>query len=360
MTETPSCSLTPEDLAERVERWRSLDRARRSAQATPTGAVVHYRLDSAVVESLLELIEAEAACCPSLSFDATVGLRIEAPEALRASVVSTFVGEPARSESPLEETGIGVDRAAVVEAVRNHYGAAARSVGSSCCQVPHLGAIGGGVYESNERAVLPESVLASSLGCANPVAVAELLEGETVLDLGSGGGVDVLLSTRKVGPEGKAYGLDITEEMLELARRNQADAGIANAEFLLGHIEAVPVPDASVDVVISNCVLGLSPAKEAVLAEAHRVLRPGGRLAVADVVADAEASPETQADVAAWVSCLAGCLTAEQYREALEKAGFVEISIEESHRVGDGFGSVIVHALKPTGTSSTDRLMTTG
>ena len=254
MTETPSCSLTPEDLAERVERWRSLDRARRSAQATPTGAVVHYRLDSAVVESLLELIEAEADCCPSLSFDATVGLRIEAPEALRASVVSTFVGEPARSESPLEETGIGVDRAAVVEAVRNHYGAAARSVGSSCCQVPHLGAIGGGVYESNERAVLPESVLA----------------------------------------------------------------------------------------------------------EAHRVLRPGGRLAVADVVADAEASPETQADVAAWVSCLAGCLTAEQYREALEKAGFVEISIEESHRVGDGFGSVIVHALKPTGTSSTDRLMTTG
>jgi arsenite methyltransferase len=178
------------------------------------------------------------------------------------------------------------------------------------------------------------------------VVVANLEVGETVLDLGSGGGLDVLLSAQRVGPTGKAYGLDMTDEMLHLARQNQADAGIDNVEFLRGSIEAIPLPDHSVDVVLSNCVIGLSPDKEVVFAEAYRVLRPWGRLAVADVVAEVEATPDQQADVESWVSCLGGALTRSQYQSALQAAGFAGVSIEESHLISEGFASVVVRAVK--------------
>jgi arsenite methyltransferase len=168
-----------------------------------------------------------------------------------------------------------------------------------------------------------------------------------VLDLGSGGGIDVLLSARRVGPIGKAYGVDMTVEMLELARANQARAGVANAEFLEGRIEAVPLPDASVDVVVSNCVINLSADKNAVFAEAHRVLRPGGRVAVADVVADIEPDETLRADPEAWAGCIAGAVTRAQYTAGLTEAGFVDVEITDSHPVQDGFWSVFVHARKP-------------
>jgi ubiquinone/menaquinone biosynthesis C-methylase UbiE len=167
------------------------------------------------------------------------------------------------------------------------------------------------------------------------------------LDLGSGGGIDVLLSARRVGPTGRAYGVDMTDDMLELARANQARAGVTNVEFLRGRIEAVPLPDRSVDVVVSNCVINLSPDKDAVFTEAHRVLRPGGRLAVADVVADRGPEPGAEADDAAWAACTAGALTRDRYRSQLEGAGFRDVEIVDSHAVADGFWSVFVRATKP-------------
>jgi ubiquinone/menaquinone biosynthesis C-methylase UbiE len=206
---------------------------------------------------------------------------------------------------------------------------------------------GASSYDAGELDGLPTEVVALSVGCANPVALADLRPGEVVLDLGSGGGIDVLLSARRVGPTGKAYGLDMTEEMLELARANQARDGADNVEFLAGHIEAVPLPDRTVDVVISNCVVNLSTDKPAVFAEMHRVLRPGGRLAVADVVADAEVAAALARDLTAWADCLAGAITRVAYRQGLERAGFVEISVTDSHPVADGFASAIVRAAKP-------------
>ncbi|HKX70903.1 MAG TPA: methyltransferase domain-containing protein [Acidimicrobiales bacterium] len=185
------------------------------------------------------------------------------------------------------------------------------------------------------------------IGCANPVALAHLDPGEDVLDLGSGGGIDVLLSARRVGPHGRAYGLDMTPEMLQLARDNQRQAGVTNAEFLEGRIEDVPLPDASVDVVVSNCVINLSADKDAVFTEAHRVLRPGGRLAVADVVADRDPDPELLADDAAWAVCIAGAVTRERYWAQLTAAGFADVVITDSHPVADGFWSVLVRATKP-------------
>ena len=188
----------------------------------------------------------------------------------------------------------------------------------------------------------------ASLGCGNPTAVADLNEGETVLDLGSGGGIDVLLSARRVGPTGKAYGLDMTDEMLELARRNQREAGVTNVEFLKGTIEDVPLADASVDVIISNCVINLSADKAAVFREAGRVLRPGGRFAVTDVVADPGMDEETRRDLAEWTGCIAGALTEEEFRSELEAAGFEAVEIRETHRVHDQAGSAIVRASLPT------------
>jgi len=239
---------------------------------------------------------------------------------------------------------------AIQEAIRDHYAAVALSVtsdgraGEGCGPADGTGA---GCYPREVLDGLPASTVAASIGCANPVAVAELAEGEVVLDLGSGGGIDVLLSARRVGPTGKAYGLDMTDEMLDLARLNQRQAGVDNVEFLKGQMEAIPLPDTSVDVVLSNCVIALSVDKAAVFAEAFRILRPDGRLALADVVAEQEADPDAAADIASWVDCVSGALTERQYRAALDTAGFVDASIRFSHTIGTGLSSVIVRARKP-------------
>lgn len=251
------------------------------------------------------------------------------------------------------------DDKTLVDNLKTHYGAAARKAAGGASVIDagcgpavsdSTGTFGAGLYEASELAELPAEAVAGSIGCANPVALARLEPGEDVLDLGSGGGIDVLLSARRVGPEGKAYGVDMTEEMLELARANQAKAGVTNAEFREGRIEAVPLPDRSVDVVVSNCVVNLSADKDAVFAEAHRVLRPGGRLALADVVADHEPDPELPTDDAAWAACIAGAVTRDRYRAQLGGAGFVDIEIVDSHAVDDGFWSVFVRARKPSET----------
>ena len=243
------------------------------------------------------------------------------------------------------------DPAAVEAAVREHYAAAAKAA-PSCCggsvvDPSEVEVFGASCYEQDDVGDLPPEAVAASFGCANPVALAELALGEVVLDLGSGGGIDVLLSARRVGPSGKAYGLDMTDEMLELARNNLAASGLTNVEFLKGHIEAIPLPDTSVDVVVSNCVINLSTDKPAVFGEACRVLRPGGRLCVADVVTDGETAVVSD-DLGAWAGCLAGALSRADYHSALEVAGFAEITITDSHVVADGFTSVLVRATRPT------------
>ncbi len=231
--------------------------------------------------------------------------------------------------------------------LREHYGEAARHAVNlestrECCED-----VGAAVYDSRFLDELPAEAAAASIGCANPVAIADLRAGEDVLDLGSGGGIDVLLSARRVAPGGMAYGLDMTDEMLELARANQQRAGVTNATFLPGHIEEIPLPDASVDVVLSNCVINLSPDKERVFAETFRVLRSRGRLAIADVAADREPDAALQADPKAWTDCIAGALTRQRYNHLLTGTGFVDVTITDSHLVQDGFWSVIVRARKP-------------
>jgi len=223
------------------------------------------------------------------------------------------------------------------EAVRERYAeaalAAASSSGPGCCTTAEA-----------ECGCGPSS---SALGCGNPTAVADLHEGEVVLDLGSGGGEDVFISASRVGPSGQVYGVDMTDEMLELARRNQRQAGIGNVEFMKGTIEDVPLPDGSVDVVISNCVINLSADKPAVFREAARVLRPGGRFAVTDIVADPGMDEETRRDMAEWAGCLAGALTEDEFRRELEGAGFGDLEIRETHRVNDQAGSAIIRARMP-------------
>jgi SAM-dependent methyltransferase len=223
----------------------------------------------------------------------------------------------------------------IKEIVREKYGRAALRVvsgeGACCGPASSRGdcdPVTSNLYEAGETAGLPPAAVAASLGCGNPTALAELAPGEIVLDLGSGGGIDVLLSARRVGPRGKAYGLDMTEEMLALARANQAKAGIENVEFLRGEIEAIPLPDASVDVIISNCVINLSADKDRVFAEAFRVLRPGGRLAVSDVVVRGAVPSEIRRSVELWIGCVAGALEDEEYRAKLAKAGFEAIDLE--------------------------------
>lgn len=203
------------------------------------------------------------------------------------------------------------------------------------------------LYEDGELAGLPDAATLASLGCGNPTAVAELREGETVLDLGSGGGIDVLLSARRVGPTGFVYGLDMTAEMLELARRNAAEAGVENVRFLQGEIEDIPIDDATVDVIISNCVLNLSVDKPAVLAEMHRVLVPGGRIGISDVVAEDHLDAADRAARGSYVGCIAGALSQNEYCDGLAAVGMVEIDITRTHRVADGMHSAIVRARKP-------------
>ena len=202
-----------------------------------------------------------------------------------------------------------------------------------------------------ERGTLPDEAVLASLGCGNPTAVADLAEGETVLDLGSGGGIDVLLSARRVGPTGFVYGLDMTDEMLDLARANATEAGIANVRFLKGEIEAIPLPDSSIDVVISNCVINLSTDKPTVFAEMARVLRPGGRIGISDIVAEDRLTPADRALRGSFVGCIAGALSFSEYGEMLLAAGFEEISVDPTHQVADGLHSAIVRAVHPGPTS---------
>jgi arsenite methyltransferase len=225
----------------------------------------------------------------------------------------------------------------VREIVRARYGEAARSVqdqkpasccGSGGCSTKSQDPITAGLYDESETAGLPVEAVLASLGCGNPTALAALREGEVVLDLGSGGGIDVLLSARRVGPTGKAYGLDMTDEMLALARENQRKAGVENVEFLKGEIEAIPLPDAAVDTIISNCVINLSADKRTVLAEAFRVLRPGGRFAVSDIVLRGALPEEAQRSLALWTGCVAGALDESEYRHLLAEAGFEAIDVE--------------------------------
>ena len=210
------------------------------------------------------------------------------------------------------------------DVVQDAYSNAARS--ASDCEADNC--LAEGLYEAADRESLPEDALAAALGCANPTALANLSPGETVLDLGSGGGVDVLLSARRVGPEGLAYGLDMTPEMLELAERNRVEAGAENVRFLLGRIEEIPLPDSSVDVVLSNCVVNLSPDKPAVLAEAHRVLRPGGRLAIADIATRGPLPPAIGDSLAAWAGCVAGALDVDELSALLVATGFQDPGVE--------------------------------
>ena len=259
----------------------------------------------------------------------------------------------------------------VREEVRSRYAAAAQvvTVGQAACCVPQPAAasadieasgccssvvadasadrFGAMLYDAADRGALPSAAVAASLGCGNPLAVADLQAGDAVLDLGSGGGIDVLLSARRVGPTGKAYGLDMTDEMLNLARHNAAQAGASNVEFLKGQIEAIPLPDHAVDVVISNCVINLSTDKPAVFAETFRILRPGGRIGVSDVVAEDHLSTAERAERGGWAGCVAGALSISEYRTGLQAAGFTNVEITPTHPVAAGMHSAIIKATKP-------------
>lgn len=230
--------------------------------------------------------------------------------------------------------------------VRAHYAAAALQAGAGACCSSEPETIGPELYSALERAELPEAALLASLGCGNPIAVAELHEGERVLDLGSGGGIDVLLSARRVGPTGRAIGLDMTDEMLALAQRNAAAAGVTNVEFVRGHIEEIPLPADSVDVVISNCVINLAADKPAVFREIARVLRPGGRMGVTDIVAEDRLTAAERAERGTFAGCIAGALSFSEYRAGLEAAGLTDISVTPTHQVADGMLSAIVKAAK--------------
>jgi arsenite methyltransferase len=251
------------------------------------------------------------------------------------------------------------------EAVRARYAETARSLpltgagcgcsatgGCGCSEGPCCGPSevwGADLYDDVSKGLAPDTALLASLGCGNPVAVAELRDGEVVLDLGSGAGLDVLLSAKRVGPEGKAFGLDMTDEMRERALENKARAGVTNVEFLKGYIEEIPLPADSVDVVISNCVVNLSADKPRVFQEVFRVLREGGRIGITDVVADSGEARGEQFDPESWSACLSGALTRDEYGRELGNAGFVDVDVVDSHGVADGYISAIIRARKPEG-----------
>jgi SAM-dependent methyltransferase len=246
------------------------------------------------------------------------------------------------------------------ETVRLHYAEAARDVlkGTSCCSDEN--SYGSQLYSALEREELPDAAVLASLGCGNPMMVADLHEGERVLDLGSGGGIDVLLSARRVGPTGRAFGLDMTDEMLTLARQNAATAGATNVEFLKGHIEEIPLPADSIDVVISNCVVNLAADKPSVFREIARVLRPGGRIGIADIVADDSLTPEKRAELGSYAGCIAGALSFSEYRAGLAAAGMTDVAITVSHEVGGGMFSALVKASKPAAGGASDAAAVAG
>ncbi len=231
--------------------------------------------------------------------------------------------------------------------VRARYAAAAVQARDGSCCSSSADTIGAELYSVLERDELPEAAVLASLGCGNPIAVAELREGERVLDLGSGGGIDVLLSARRVGPTGRAIGLDMTDEMLALAQRNVADAGATNVEFVRGTIEDIPLPADSVDVVISNCVINLAADKPAVFREIARVLRPGGRMGITDIVAEDHLTAEQRAERGSYVGCIAGALSFSEFRAGLAAVGLTDISLTSTHSVADGMVSAIIKATKP-------------
>jgi SAM-dependent methyltransferase len=240
------------------------------------------------------------------------------------------------------------------EVVRQKYGEAALRVtsgGSSCCGAAPASnccePITANLYDASQIGQIPQEALLASLGCGNPTALAQLKEGETVLDLGSGGGIDVLLSARRVGPTGKAFGLDMTDEMLALANENKRKSGIQNVEFLKGEIEDIPLPDNSVDVIISNCVINLSTDRPAVFAESFRVLRPGGRLCITDILAEDHLTPAQRLERGARAGCIAGAPSFTEYRDGLTRAGFTGITITSAQQGGDGLHSAIIRAVKP-------------
>jgi SAM-dependent methyltransferase len=289
--------------------------------------------------------QAQASCCEPSDKDACCGERA-ATGSCGCSAGRAGVGRATGDD--------------IRETVREKYAAAARAVadrqGSSCgCGPVSLTdaddqqVFGAALYEDAETNGATAGAVSASLGCGVPTAVADLHAGETVLDLGSGAGADVLISARRVGSTGKAIGLDMTDEMLQLARSNAAEAGVTNVEFVKGYIEDIPLPDASVDVVISNCVINLAGDKRKVLAEAARVIRPGGRFAVSDVIADPAMDDATRADMAAYTGCIAGALTEDEFRDALGAAGFTDIDIRETHRVHEHARSAIVRARIPEG-----------
>ncbi len=257
-----------------------------------------------------------------------------------------------------EGCGCQTGAADIRETVRERYAAAAMQVtgtdpGAGCCAPSETfdggsEVFGAALYEVGDHEQLPDTAKLASLGCGNPTAVADLHKGETVLDLGSGGGIDVLLSAKRVGPTGDAHGLDMTNEMLALARENAQEAGIENVEFHKGYIEAIPLPDASVDVVISNCVINLSGDKPKVLSEVSRVLRPGGRFAVSDVIADEDMDDATRNDMQQYTGCIAGALTRREFTQGLTDAGLVDVEIRETHRVHAQAASAIIRARKPS------------
>jgi arsenite methyltransferase len=249
-----------------------------------------------------------------------------------------------------------LDQDQIHDQVRARYAEAAVAAGArrtdsdakaSCCGPDGSIAFGELLYDADDRAGLPEAAILASLGCGNPTAVAELRPGERVLDLGSGGGIDVILSARRVGPTGRAFGLDMTDEMLALAVRNAAEAGVDNVEFVRGTIESIPLPASTIDVVISNCVINLAADKGAVFHEIARVLRPGGRVGVSDVVADDSLSPEQRAERGSYSGCIAGALSFAEYRAGLAAVGLTDIEITPTHAVADGLFGAIVKATKP-------------
>ena len=264
--------------------------------------------------------------------------QVRARYAMAATAVTTGSG-----------CGCGTSSASVVEAC-------CAPAGGSCCSAEALDqdaeTFGAGLYGAGEQDELPAEALGASLGCGNPLTVAELREGERVLDLGSGGGIDVLLSARRVGPSGFAYGVDMTEEMLELARSNAGKAGASNVEFLKGTIEDIPLPDAAVDVVISNCVINLSTDKPAVLAEMFRVLRPGGRVGVSDVVAEDGLGPAERAQRGTYVGCIAGALSRAEYLDGLATVGFTDATVTFTHEAASGMHAAIIRATKPAAAST--------